>query len=652
MEYTVNCQTSLENAFLEYSASVAQERSIPDVRDGLKIGLRQTLYAQYSNKLTHKNPFKKAQKSVAAATSQSYVHGDAACYSAVIRAAKPWSYRYPLEEAQGSYGTQCGPDTESASRYVELRSSELSDYLFDTLKKNSIEVWYNNYDDTELIPSVFPSIGFWNIVNGCSGIAVAMATSVPQFNLREVNNALIKLIRNADEPFDNIYCPPDFAGGGIITNAREVHDALKEGHGKSIRIRAKLTYDKKANCIIATELPYGVFVDTILDQLGKITDAVEDYGISKVIDHTKQFADIRIYLDKGVNPEIMIKKLYHDTSLENFFGINMIMLDNGCSPQIFGWRDACLAYIAHIRKCKQRELKYDCDKLIYRNHILDGLKLAIAHIDEVIELIKHSDSASAAKAKLMSKYNLDDDQAKAILDIKLQRLAHLESVEINTEYNTNAAEINNLNDILAHQNKMDELLIHSLTEVIEKFGDDRRTQITNILDEEAEDDIAKVVFCSTTQTGFKLTTTSGLKTTTHSNFIGFNKNGELNKINFKPYELNKLYRFYTEFKFNPLAVFTSEQLRESNHVILITKNGYIKKCDSTTYINFVRACRSCKLKDGDELVSVIPIIEDVNLLITTKGLTRINTASINVSSKDTFGKQLIKNGNIINVKVE
>ena len=185
----VDFQQTIENAFLTYGASVAQERAIPDVRDMLKIGLRQGLYAQFTNKLTYKDKMQKAQKSVAAAMAQSYVHGDAAMYDTFIRAARPWSYRYPVEDVQGSFGNPSSPDSHAAARYVEIRAGEIADFFFAGLKKNAIgEQWYSNYDDTELIPSVFPSIGFWNIVNGCSGIAVAMVTSVPQFNLKEVNS--------------------------------------------------------------------------------------------------------------------------------------------------------------------------------------------------------------------------------------------------------------------------------------------------------------------------------------------------------------------------------------------------------------------------------------------------------------------------------
>ena len=281
----VDFQHTIEDAFLKYGASIAQERSLPDVRDMLKIGLRQGLYAQFTNKLTHKDKFQKAQKSVAAAMSQSYVHGDVAMYDALIRAARPWSSRYPLEDVQGSYGNPSSPDSHAAARYVEMKAGEVADFMFDGLKKNAITEWYDNYDSTEQIPSVFPSIGYWNIVNGCQGIAVAMATSVPQFNLKEVNNALIKIIQNPQISYDEIYCAPDFATGGTITNAAEVKESLRVGKGKSIRLRANIKFVPKENMLQATELPYGVFTNTVMDQLAALVNDNPEYGIDKVIDH-------------------------------------------------------------------------------------------------------------------------------------------------------------------------------------------------------------------------------------------------------------------------------------------------------------------------------------------------------------------------------
>ena len=482
----VDFQKTTEDAFLKYAASVAQERAIPDVRDMLKIGLRQGLYAQYTNKLTHKDKFQKAQKSVAAAMTQSYVHGDVAMYDTFIRMSRPWTAHYPLEEVQGSYGNPSSPDSHAAARYVEMRAAELSDYLFAGLKKNAINEWYWNYDDSEQIPSVFPSIGYWNIVNGCSGIAVAMATSVPQFNLKEVNNALIKIINNPHVSFDEIYCAPDFATGGTITNANEVKESLRHGGGKSVRMRATLKYNPAENMIQATELPYSVFTNTVIDQLAELTQDDPEYGIDKVIDHTKKTADIRIYLSKGVNPQKMMAKLYHDTSLEYWFSINMVLLDQGRFPKVFGWRQACDAYIEHIRECKRNIVKFDLDKAEARLNVVEGLLIAVANIDEVVAIIRASDSPSAAASALIERFKFNKPQVEAILAMKLSALTRIDGIKLNTEKEELNRFIADQRHLLSSPQDLDKKLIEILNIVSEKFGDARRTQITNILGDEEE----------------------------------------------------------------------------------------------------------------------------------------------------------------------
>ena len=491
MTKNVDFQQTVETAFLKYASNVAQERAIPDVRDFLKIGLRQGLYAQFTNKLTHKDKFQKAQKSVAAAMAQSYVHGDVAMYDTFIRAARPWSYRYPLEDVQGSYGNPSSPDSHAAARYVEMRAGELSDYFFVGLKKNAIAEWYNNYDDTELIPSVFPSIGYWNIVNGCSGIAVAMATSVPQFNLKEVNEALIKIINNPSVPFEDIYCVPDFSCGGTIENADEVKDAIKNGSGKSIRMCAKLTYFPDKNMIRATELPYGVFTNTIIDQLAEITEKDPDYGIEKVTDYTKKEANIHIYLAKDANPDKMMRKLYHDTSLENYFAINMIMLDQGRFPKVFGWREACDAYIKHIQECERNIIQFDLDKALARKNIVEGLIKACSIIDEIVALIRASDSPAQAEEQLISIYSFNVEQAKAILAIKLANLTKLDIVKLNDELLELNQKIEWYNHLLNDCNALNAELIKILQEVSNKFGDERRTKFCNFLAEGEEPEVVE-----------------------------------------------------------------------------------------------------------------------------------------------------------------
>lgn len=641
MIYNIDFQQAIEQAFLEYGASVAQERSVPDVRDGLKIGLRQGLYSQYHSKLTHSHKFQKAQKSVAAAMSLCYVHGDAAMYDTFIRAAKPWAFRYPLEEAQGAYGSPAAPDDHSAARYVEMRSSELADYLFAGLKKNAVKEWYNNYDDTEQIPSVLCPVGFWPLINGCQGIAVSFSTSSPQYNLREVNAALEKLILNPDIDFNAIYCAPDFATGGIVVNAQETKESIKNGTGKACRIRAKLEYLSKDNCIKATELPFGVYTNTIIAQLAALTEEDENYGISKVIDHTKKTADIRIYLSKDVNPAVMMRKLYADTSLESSFAINQIFLDQGRFPRVFGWRDACLAYIAHMDECKRRELKFDMDALIHRNHILDGLKIALANIDDVVALIRNSESAAKAKTELMNAYWLDEEQAKAILDMKLQRLANLEAIKINKEFEENAVEIDRLGNILGSQDEINKLLIAALREVAEKFGDARRTQLMN-LSEQVEEVEEEEVILSYTNDSIKVVkrgVKDAIKTTNLSTIVFVTEAAKLYKVPVSNILEAGHIKFSTLIKDTSPVVFVGDlaQIQISKYWLFSTKNGMIKKSTVEEYNYSGRqGNKMMKLREEDK-------VNACNIFTSNEELFTFPGGSVLVGDVKTTGKTAMGN---------
>ena len=638
MIYETDFQKSIENAFLEYGASVAQERSIPDVRDGLKIGLRQGLYSQFFNKLTHKNKFQKAQKSVAAAMSLCYVHGDAAMYDTFIRAAKPFAYRYPIEEAQGAYGTPVAPDDHSASRYVEMRSGEIADYFFEGLKKDAVNEWYWNYDDTEQIPSVLPSIGFWNMVNGCSGIAVAMATSVPQFNLREVNEALIKIIENPDVDFNQIYCAPDFATGGTITNAKEVKESLRYGKGHSIRLKAKLEYFPDQNMIKATELPYGVYTNTVIGQIKSLTEENENYGIERVIDHTKKTADIRIYLTKGTNANRMIAKLYKDTSLENWFAVNMIMLDMGRFPKVFGWREACDAYIAHIRECKRRELEFDLEKALARENILNGLLIAAANIDEVVSIIRASDSPADASVKLIERFKFNEDQTKAILAMKLSALTRVDSIKLNDELAEIREKIELLRHLLSNSPALDAELIKVLRSVANKFGDERRTTVVNVVEkdegEEApqiqEDDVAVMLFDNNMLRVVKSDELNGAKrgkkgtnlkppknanlintlyTTNLGSIAAFTSGGRMYSFGLSDLEYGHDYSVYELIQLlddeKVLTLIDNNSFSSFKHILFVTKQGLIKKSKTSEYNTRAKKGQvAIKLKDDDSIVNV------------------------------------------------
>ena len=621
----VDFQKTTEDAFLKYAASVAQERAIPDVRDMLKIGLRQGLYAQFTNKLTHKDKFQKAQKSVAAAMTQSYVHGDVAMYDTLIRVARPWTAHYPLEEVQGSYGNPSSPDSHAAARYVEMRASELTDYLFAGLKKNAINEWYWNYDDSEQIPSVFPSIGYWNIVNGCSGIAVAMATSVPQFNLKEVNNALIKIINNPNISFDEIYCAPDFATGCTITNGNEVKESLKRGGGKSVRMRATLKYNPAENMIQATELPYSVFTNTVIDQLAELTQNDPEYGIDKVIDHTKKVADVRIYLSKGVNPQKMMAKLYHDTSLEYWFSINMVLLDQGRFPKVFGWREACDAYIEHIRQCKRNIIQFELDKAEARLNVVEGLLIAVANIDEVVAIIRASDSPSAAAAALIERFKFNKPQVDAILAMKLSALTRIDGIKLNTEKEELTRFIADQRHLLSSPQDLDKKLIEILNLVSEKFGDARRTKITNILGEEEEpeeikeQDIAVIYNGKTIKLVEKdkasrvakqeviYTTNLGFLTLITDSGKMYNASLSRLKLN-KEYKLNEVFEIGGE---HPRLLIDTLSFNAYETITCVTKNGYIKKSAIAEYTaRSKKGTAVLKLEENDIVVAVILSSDD------------------------------------------
>lgn len=640
----VDFQKTIENAFLTYGASIAQERAIPDVRDMLKIGLRQGLYAQYSNKITHKDKMQKAQKSVAAAMAQSYVHGDVAMYDTFIRAARPWSYRYPVEEVQGNFGNPTSPDSHAAARYVEMRSGAIADYFFAGLKRHAIgDQYYKNYDDTEDIPAVFPSIGYWNIVNGCSGIAVAMATSVPTFNLREVNEALIKIIQDPNVNFDEIYCAPDFPCGGTITNGRAVKESLRYGKGESIRIRAKLEYVPDQNMIQATQLPYGVFTNTVIDQLAEITTENPAYGIEKVVDHTKKNADIRIYLTKGVNPKKMIEKIYKDTALENWFSVNMILLDQGRFPKVFGWRAACDAYISHMRECERNILTFDLDKALGRKNILDGLLIAVANIDEVVAIIRSSDSPAEASKKLIARFNFNEEQTKAILAMKLSTLTKIDAIKLNDEKKEIEEQIKWLQYLLNDTAALDNELIKILREVIQKFGDDRRTVIQNTVeaDEEVEipqeEEVSVMLFDNNTirvirkddlqggkrgRKGVNVKPPKGanlintLYTTNVSNIAALTSIGKMYTLSIADLEYEKDYSVYEIIQLQDnekvKLLIDSTSFNSYHYLITVSKNGFIKKSAIAEYFNMRarKGIAAVKLEDKDSLVGVYLSMSD------------------------------------------
>lgn len=615
-----NLTETLSQSFLDYAAYTIQRRAIPDVRDMLKFSTRQLLHAAWHEGVTHNKDFKKGIKLNGIATF-SYCHGDSSSFGNYVRMAKPFCNNVCLMEAQGNAGTLMNPDDHAAPRYLELREAEITDILFQGLKKNAITEWEDTYDNLNKFPLVLPSIGYWNIVNPCQGIATSCATSTPGFNLREVNAAIIKLLKNPNASFNELYCVPDFPTGGYLINPGEVRQSLEQGQGKACRLRAKIDYDGKRNVLVITEVPYSVFTNTIVKQVREIIAEDEFGDIEDITDFTGKQCLIEIRLKKGVNAANVLKRLYKDTSLEYSYGINMLMLDHGRFPRIFGWKDALQAYIDHIRECKRRELEYDFNKLKARNHILDGLLTAIADIDETIHIIKSSASSAAAKAALMRHYDIDEDQAKAILDIKLARLAHLEALELESERKQNQLEIDRLSDILSHQNKLDEVLISILQEVADKFGDERRTKILTITEEPEEEIEEKEINVNIADDKLRISPKKvagqNISTTNLGTLVCVSSAGLLYKISMRDVEEGKTYSVsqLTKAADAIVGIYDLSNINLNKYWVFITKSGLIKKSPIKEY-NYVgrQGTKMLKLKDDDVVIAVYLLSGDKDMI--------------------------------------
>lgn len=473
----ISLKNVIEESFAQYAGAVIQSRALVDVRDCVKPSARQIYYAMFTDKFTADKPFKKTLKAIGAAT-RFYIHGDSSCEGIIMRSGQPFSMRYPLVEVEGSYGNLTETGNWAAPRYTASRLSPIADYVLKETTKHSIEEWVDNYDDTEQYPRVLSSCGFYNIVNGTTGIAVGTASSIPQFNLKEVNNALITLLKNENASFDELYCEPDFATGGIIINPTEVKESLRKGQGKAIILQAVCEYDKKNHVIIVKELPYGVYTNTICSELEKLSTSEEYEGkIVGINDLTGENACIKIYLDKKTSPEEILKILYADTSLQKSYSVNMTMLKDGRFPKVFGWKEALLEHLNHEKKVYINCYKHQLEQLHFRHKIVKGILASIDNIDAVIQIIKEADSTKIVSEKLQAFLGIDADQAKAILDIRLARLAKLEMDKLIKEMKELEEEISRIASILESEELLKKEMIKKFLEVSDKYGDVRRTKI-------------------------------------------------------------------------------------------------------------------------------------------------------------------------------
>ncbi len=482
----VKIEDTLAKSYLEYSMSVIVGRALPDVRDGLKPVHRRILYAMYKMGITSSSPYKKSARIVGDVIGKYHPHGDSAVYEALVRMAQDFSMREPLIDGQGNFGSIDG-DNAAAMRYTEARLTKIAEELLRDIDKDTVD-FVPNYDGSETEPVVLPARFPNLLVNGSSGIAVGMATNIPPHNLSELLDALIYMIDNKDAKLEDILQfvkGPDFPTGGIIYGKSGILDAYRTGRG-SIKIRAKHHIEHKGNrdVIVIDELPYQVNKAKLIE---KISDLVKEKildGISEVRDESdREGIRVVIGLKKDAMSEIILNNLYKHTQMQVSFGINMLAIIDK-EPKLFNLMEILNTFIKFRKTVVIRRTIYELEAAKKRAHILEGLLIALANIDEVVELIKKSDTTKDAREKLMKKFDLSEVQAQAILDMKLSRLTSLEIEKLEKEYGELMEKIAYLNSILKEESVLNNVIKEEFKEIQQKYSSKRLTEITD-----AEDDI-------------------------------------------------------------------------------------------------------------------------------------------------------------------
>lgn len=469
-----NLEGIIEESFLNYSAFVLQRRAIPDVRDGMKYTARQILHAQYKDKLDAAHPFKKAQKSVAAATAFSYVHGDTSCYEQIVRMGRPLVQRYYMEEFHGNNGTPCASDDYSASRYTEARLSPLAMQCFEYINHDVLDDkdWSLTYDEEGKFPLVLPSLGFYGLCNGSFGsIGVGLISSIPQFNLKEMNAAIVSLI---DDPKTEIRLLPDFASGGILMNPETTIMSLSKGEGKSALLRGKVVKYPKEGYLEVVELPYGVYTNTVCIELEKAKEKGNTL-FTDVKDLSKKSVRIRIYT-KECNE--MEQWLYKNTSVQKYFTIKMILLRDGKKPKLYSLREAMLEHIKHTKKVLRKEYDYQLQMLKNRAEVIAGFIKLQSILDEVIAAIRACDGGKAVVVTMLRRdFEFSELQAEAIAERKLHQLSKFDIHKLGDELTANKAKQAEILSILMDEERFNVELKHIYKKVAYTAGDARKTEI-------------------------------------------------------------------------------------------------------------------------------------------------------------------------------
>lgn len=656
----VDLQKTMEDSYIQYSMSVIASRALPDIRDGLKPVQRRILYAMYELSNTADKPHKKCARIVGETMGKYHPHGDTSIYGTLVNLAQEWSTRYPLIDGHGNFGSEDG-DSPAAMRYTEARLSKISMEMMSDINKDTVD-FNPNFDDSEKEPSVMPA-GFPNLlVNGTTGIAVGMATNIPPHNLVEVISAVTRMI---DDYIDDkvttiddliaIVKGPDFPTGAEIIGNRGIEQAYRTGRGK-IRVRAKTEVETKSNGksnIIVTELPYMVNKARLVEKIAYLIRERKIDGAVSVSDESdREGIRINIDLKKDANANVTLNQLYKHTQMQDSFGVIMLSLVNG-EPKVLNLLDMLKYYIKHREEVVERRTRFDLKKAEDRAHILEGLKIAIDHIDEIIKLIR--ESYDDAKEKLMQRFELSMIQAQAILDMQLKRLQGLEKEKIDNEYRELMSRIAYFKELLADRKKLLGVIKEELQKLSDKYGDIRRTSIGfDYGDISTEDLIPKenIVITRTSMgyikrmsiDNFKSQNRGGkgikgmstiendyiedlLLTTTHHYIMFFTNSGRVYRL--KGYEIPEagrtargtaivnLIQLHSDEKIT--AVIAIKNYEEGKSLFMATKYGIVKKTSITEYERVRKVGLSAiNLRDDDELIEVKISDSNKHIFLVTK----------------------------------
>ena len=476
----VDLSKVMRTSFLDYAMSVIVARALPDVRDGLKPVHRRILYGMNELGVTPDKPYKKSARIVGDVMGKFHPHGDSAIYESMVRMAQDFSYRYMLVDGHGNFGSVDG-DGAAAMRYTEARMSKITLEMLRDINKDTID-FQPNYDGTEREPVVLPARFPNLLVNGATGIAVGMTTNIPPHNLGEVISGIHMLMKNPDVTTADLMeaIPgPDFPTGAIVMGKSGIRKAYETGKG-TVTLRAKVEIDEQANGkqqIVVHELPYMVNKARLIERIAELAREKKIEGITDVKDESDR-EGMRVTIDvrRDVSASVVLNNLYKLTLMQTTFGFNMLAIVNG-TPKILSLKQILQYYLKHQEEVIRRRTEFELKKAKARAHILEGLRIALDHIDAIINIIRGSQSPDVAKDRLMNEYQLSDKQAQAILDMRLVRLTGLERDKVENEYSKTMAAIADYEDILAKPERIDKIIYEELLEIQEKFGDERRTEL-------------------------------------------------------------------------------------------------------------------------------------------------------------------------------